>query len=460
MNKLFFLLLTVFSSLFIISCSNKTTEKKETSKKVNQTVQHADWSRNAVIYEVNIRQFSPEGNFKAFEKDLPRLKELGVDILWIMPIYPVGQKNKKGSLGSPYAVKDYKAVNSDYGTMTDFKALVEKAHKMGFKVILDWVANHTAWDNKLMVEHKDWYTLDSAGNPGVPAGTDWHDVADLNYEKQGLRNYMTDAMKFWIEKADVDGFRCDVAGMVPVDFWDSTRMVLQSVKPIFMLAEAEEPELQKKAFDMTYGWEFHHIMNEIAQKKQKLSEIPLYLKRTNQRFPKDAYRMYFTSNHDENTWNGTVFERMGKYVKAMAVLSYAMPGMPLIYNGQEVGLNKRLSFFDKDTIDWTIDTSFTRLYTKLNLLKHRNKALLNGSTGGKFEYLLNNQNNKVATITRTKENNQVLFVINFSNEDLNVKLKQSNLNGEYRKLFTNKITKIKKESEFSLAPYSYQVFYK
>ena len=460
MKKTFFLVLSLFFGLFITSCNNKATVKKDNSKQVAQTVEHTNWSRNAVIYEVNIRQFSPEGNFAAFEKDLPRLKELGVDILWLMPIYPVGQKNKKGTLGSPYAVKDYKAVNPDYGSITDFKALVEKAHKMGFKVILDWVANHTAWDNKLIEEHKDWYTLDSVGNPEIPEGTDWQDVADLNYDKKGLRNYMTDAMKFWIENADIDGFRCDVAGMVPVDFWDSTRMVLQSVKPIFMLAEAEEPELQKKAFDMTYGWEFHHIMNEIAQNKQKLSEIPNYLKRTNQRFPKDAYRMYFTSNHDENTWNGTVFERMGKSVKAMAVLSYAMPGMPLIYNGQEVGLNKSLSFFDKDTIDWNRDTSFTSFYTKLNLLKHRNKALLNGSEGGEFKYLSNNQDNKVASITRTKENNQVLFLINFSDEDLNVKLNQSNLNGEYRELFTNKITKIEKESEFKLAPYSYQIFYK
>ncbi len=458
MKNLIFVVSLFLAGLLIVSCQNNQT--KVPAKEVVKGVTHPAWSKNAVIYEVNIRQYSPEGTFAAFEKDLPRLKELGVDILWLMPIYPIGKKNRKGTMGSPYAVRDYKAVNPDYGTMDEFKNLVKKAHNMGFKVILDWVANHTAWDNDLFTEHKDWYTLDSVENPGPPAGTDWADVIDLNYDNQGLRNYMTDAMKYWLKTTNVDGFRCDVASMVPTYFWDSTRVVLDSVKPVFMLAEAEEPELQKKAFDMSYAWEFHHVMNEIAQNKQNLKDIGQYIKRNNSRFSANDYRMYFTSNHDENTWNGTAYERLGNDVRDFAVITYAMPGMPLIYNGQEAGLNKRLLFFDKDSINWNQDTTLEEFYAKLNLLKHRNKALFNGSAGGSFKMLKNSAPEKVATILRTKGENKVLFVVNFSDEPQKIKLLNSEINTEFRELFSNQVQKLNKNIEIELTPHAYEVFYK
>lgn len=274
-------------SLLILSFSCQNKDKKNTVD--TEGVTHTEWSKNAIIYEVNVRQFTPEGTFIEFEKHLPRLKEMGVDILWLMPINPIGKKNRKGSLGSYYSVKDYKAVNPEFGNMDDLKNLVKKAHDLGMYVILDWVANHTAWDNKMIVDHPEWYTKDSAGNFVSPF--DWTDVVDLNYENKALRDYMTGALKFWVEEADIDGYRCDVAGMVPVEFWDRARAELDKIKTVFMLAEAEEVKHHKNAFDMSYAWEFHHIMNEIAKGNKNANDAAEYFIKNDSVYPEDAYRM-------------------------------------------------------------------------------------------------------------------------------------------------------------------------
>ncbi|RLA58824.1 MAG: alpha-amylase, partial [Epsilonproteobacteria bacterium] len=269
------ILFPLFISLFLVACSNNQSQQVESSEQenttsVSQELKHVEWSINATIYEANIRQMTPEGTFKALEAKLPEIKDLGVKIIWLMPIQPIGELNRKGGMGSYYSVMDYTAVNPEFGTMDDFKSLVNKAHKMDMKILLDWVANHTSWDNVWIADHPDWFTKDSLGNFMAP-NPDWSDVMDLNYDNMEMRAAMIDAMRYWVVETDVDGFRCDVAYMVPTDFWNNVRIALDAEKPVFMLAEAEQTDLHLQAFDMTYGWELMHIMNHIASGDSTLS---------------------------------------------------------------------------------------------------------------------------------------------------------------------------------------------
>ena len=411
----------------------------------------------SVIYEVNVRQFSKEGTFTEVQKALPRLKEMGVDVLWLMPINPIGVKNRKGSLGSYYAVKDYKGVNPEFGTLSDFKSLVKEAHNQGMRLIIDWVANHSSPDNVWLDQgHKDWYTLDSTGNVQPTIGTDWWDVADLNYDNQEMRKEMISSMKYWVKECDIDGFRCDVAGWVPMDFWIQARKELETVKPLFMLAESEGAD-QHQAFDMTYGWEFHHIMNKIAQGKAEPAEIQTYLAKDKE-YPKNAIRMYFTSNHDENSWNGTEMERMGDARFVMAVLSYAMNGMPLIYNGQETSLDRRLLFFEKDQINWD-KMDLVLFYTTLNSLKN-NVCLAADRTNSLIRTELVN-NGKVLIIHRTSVNalgSEVVFYLNLSKEAQAV-TGPTDSKAKFTNVFTGKCFKIKKKP-IELSPWGYLVLEK
>ena len=417
-----------------------------------------DWAHNATIYEVNMRQFTPEGTFIAFQKHLPRLKEMGVDILWIMPINPIGNLNRKGSLGSYYAVKDYKAINPEYGTELDFKNLVKSAHALGMKVIVDWVANHTSPDNVWVDQgHKDWYTLDSTGNLQPTIGTDWWDVADLNYDNQDMRLAMIDAMKYWINTADIDGYRCDVAGWVPADFWKQARTELMKIKPVFMLAEAEGADIHDN-FDMTYGWEFHHIMNDIAKGKKNAIDIQSYLN-NEKKYPANAYRMHFTSNHDENSWNGTEMERMGDARFALAVLAATIQGMPLVYNGQETSLDRRLLFFEKDSISW-LKMDLVDFYTDLLQLHHHNEALWNGLNGGEVVWVSDVKKGSYCAFTREKNGDKVLCILNLSNADQEIVLNGASVPGKYHNIFTDKSTRFKNGCKVTLAPWGYQVFEK
>ncbi len=417
-----------------------------------------EWSKNATIYEVNVRQFTPEGTFKAFQAHLPRLKKMGVDILWLMPINPIGVKNRKGSLGSYYAISNYKAVNPEFGSMSDFKTLVSEAQKLGMHVIIDWVANHTSPDNIWVDQcHQNWYTLDSAGYLQPTIGTDWWDVADLNYNNPEMRKEMIESMKFWLKEANIDGFRCDVADWVPVDFWNQARMELDKVKPVFMLAEAENPEHHKAAFDMSYGWEFHHYMNKIAKREKNAASIYEYLD-GQKKFPKEAYRMNFTSNHDENSWNGTEMERMGESRFCFAVLAATMQGMPLVYNGQETSLDKRLRFFDKDTISWK-KMDLEDFYTKLLNLNKNNKALWNGTYGGELQMLTDKSNPDVFAFVREKDGQKVLCIFNLSKSIQEYKYSNKLFSGKYTNLFTSKKASFKETGKVKLEPWAYRVFY-
>lgn len=404
-----FFIISFFAILFISACSNKNQELKKPDSETSNGFTHPEWSKKSTIYEVNVRQFTKEGTFKAFDKHFERLNKMGVDILWFMPVHPIGEKNRKGEMGSYYSVNDYRAINPSFGTMEDFKNTVKKAHSLGMHVIIDWVANHSAWDNQWTVEHPEWYKKDSIG--GFVSPYDWTDVIALDFENKDLWDGMIDAMKFWLEETDIDGFRCDVAGMVKVEFWNKAKEELDKIKPVFMLAEAEEPVHHEKAFDMSYGWEFHHIMNKIAQEEMNITDIDKYFAKQDTMFPADAYRMHFTSNHDENSWNGTEYERLGDATETFAVISATIPGMLLIYSGQEAALDKRLEFFEKDEISWE-ELKLEKLYTSLIELKEANRALWNGQYGGNYKKVKSDNEQNIYVFSREKDNNSVIVITN------------------------------------------------
>ena len=360
----------------------------------------------SVVYEMNVRQYTPEGTFAAAQHQLPRLAELGVDILWLMPIYPIGEEGRKGTLGSYYAVRNYCDVNPEFGTLEDFDNFLAEAHRLGLRVVIDWVANHTSPDAVWVTgQPADWYERDADGNTTFTA--DWSDTANLNYENKDVWNGMANAMRFWLERG-IDGFRCDMACEVPLEFWQETIAGLRADYPgIYMLAEGEEPLLHTlSGFDASYSWELHHMLNAIARGEKNIDELTDYLKRDAERFPEDAMRLMFTSNHDENSWAGTEFERMGDAAKLMAVLTFTLPnGQPLIYTGQEIGWNKRFEFFEKDPVPAWEDNEYTEFYKWLVELRHNNPALSAGVKGGKFEVV--SAADSVLVFTRTLNGNKV-----------------------------------------------------
>lgn len=420
-------------------------------------VKHSDWTRNAVIYEVNIRQYTKEGTFKAFEKDLPRLKNLGVDIVWVMPVNPIGEKDRKGKLGSYYSVRDYKAINPEFGNMDNFKHLVNAAHALGLKFIIDWVPNHTSWDNDLMKTHPEYYLKDSAGKFVSPF--DWTDVARLDYHNPATCRYMIETMQWWLKETDIDGFRCDVAHMIPVEFWNQLRPELEKVKSVFILAEADIPAQHLKGVDMSYDWKFHHIMNDIAKGKKSANAVMKHFNWVDSVYPGNSYLMEFTSNHDENSWNGTEYERLGQGAQTFAVLAATIRGMMLIYNGQESGFNRRLKFFEKDTIDWD-SYRLTPFYQTLISLKKRNKALWNGEEGGPVNRISSSKDSAVFVFTRQKDDQKVLVILNLSAKQQTIKLNSSELKGDYREVFTGRKQSFEEKRELNLKPWEYWVFEK
>jgi glycosidase len=433
--------------------------KPQDQLKVTQSkVEHVKWSLSSTLYEVNIRQYTPEGTFAAFQEHLPRLKDLGVGILWLMPIHPIGEVERKGSLGSYYSIKDYKEVNPEYGTIEDFKKLVKTAHELGIKVILDWVANHTSHDNWLVQEHPDWYVKDSVGNLISPF--DWTDVVKLDYNNEDMRDYMLEALKYWVEEADVDGYRCDVADEVPTSFWNMARKKLDEIKPLFMLAEAEDVELQKYAFDADYAWTFHHIMNDIAKGKKTVMDIDHYFQQELATYPKNSIKMHFTSNHDENSWAGTEFARLGKSAKTFAVLSFVIPGIPLIYNGQEVAFDRMLKFYDKDEIDWTPNEEFTDLYRKLTSLKRNNSALLAGENGADMFRVKTSNDVNVFAFTRENDKDKIFAIFNLSALEQQVEILGDEYIGSYTDLFSNSTVSLSQNSSLTLKPWAYHIYVK
>ena len=471
------IIVAVFALLTLVSCKKENNSIEKDTKKIAEF--SPELEENAVIYEVNIRQYSPEGTFNAFTKDIPQLKELGVKIIWVMPIFPISETKRKATggdnskfasdmpkeeqykyLGSYYAVSDFKKVNSEFGTIEDFRNLVKTAHENGIYVILDWVPNHTGWDHVWIKEHPEYYTKNAKGeiidpiNPETGKSWGWSDVADLNYDNQGLRIEMTSDMMHWIKNENIDGFRCDVAGNVPLDFWQKAIPQLRKEKNIFMLAEAWEPELLKEGlFDMAYGWEAHHTMNKIAQGKETVKNWDTYIEKINKEYEANDILMNFVDNHDENSWNGTTKSRLGKAEEAMTALSYLMPGMPLIYSGNEYGLDHSLKFFEKDSIPKTKGAAW-ELRAKLGKLKAENVALNGGKEKAKYTKIKTDNDENILAFVREKNGKKVVYIANLSSNSVNTKIE---LKGKFTNYMNNKKIEFTENQATNLLPFQYYI---
>ena len=414
------------------------------------------WAAKSTIYEVNIRQYSAAGDFKSVTQSLPRLKKLGVGILWLMPVQPISQLKRKGTLGSPYSVADYKGINPEFGKADDLHALIKTAHSLGMKVILDWVANHSGWDNP-WIENKSWYHQDGFGNVVSP-NADWSDVAWLNYENQEMRAAMIDAMKYWVTQFDIDGYRADVASGVPVDFWEEASAQLQAIKPLFMLAEEQGTlGMLDKAFVANYNWRLLGIFNLVAEGQLPADTFMSYYRLKNSSYSKGALPMNFITNHDENSWNGSEFKRLGAAVPAMAALTFTLPGIPLIYSGQEVGNTRELEFFEKDQIpNIEVENATTTFYKKLVALKTKNAALWNSAPLATTD--LTQKNPNIISFYRTVGKNRVMILVNASEKLQPVKVDTREVSGTYFAFSTGKKIKISSNLSFSLKPWEFEIY--
>ena len=414
-------------------------------KSIETNLQHPEWVKNAIIYEVNVRQYTPEGTFAALENHLDRLQKTGIDILWMMPIYPIGVEERKGALGSYYAVQDYYGVNTEFGTIEDFKHFLNKAHQMGFKVILDWVANHTSRDAVWVKENPEWFCRDSLGN--IATLYDWTDVSVLNYEKSEVREAMISAMKYWVE-VGVDGFRCDVAAEVPVDFWNECTTELRELNDsLFFLAEAEKDSLQFVSFDSYYSWKQMQQWYDLAAGKINADSLAdFYINyEKNSHMPHYSIPMNFTSNHDQNSWTGTDIEKFGEAYRQFAVLSFVVPGMPMIYSGQEASLDKRLKFFVKDTIDWTNDKfEMGELYMSLIKMRDNHASLWAQPWGGTMLILPSDKPEQIFAFEREVEGDLCLAMFNFSNKEVTFNV-ENNI--------------VTKDNQFTLPPHGYHIIF-
>ena len=442
--------------VFVILISSCKSKPVELVTQDTATIDgHPAWIMQGNIYEVNVRQYTPEGTFKAFEKHLDRLKEMGVQTLWFMPINPISKVDRKGSLGSYYAVSSYTAVNPEFGTMDDWKALVKEAHEKGFKVIIDWVPNHTGADHYWLEKHPAFYVIDSATGKAKMAA-DWADTRKLNYANPELRDTMIAQLKFWIKESDLDGFRCDVASDVPDDFWKRCISELRKEKNIFMLAEGDKPSLNADGFDATYGWNEFAMLKRIAKGTRSASALDSSLSRIDTSFPKNTLRMLFTSNHDENTWNKADYETMpGESHAPFAVLTQTMKhAVPLIYSGQEEPFLRAIKFFDKDTITFG---KYARadFYKKLLAVRKSNEAL---SANADFVRANTNADDKVYAYFRQMNNKKVLVILNFSNTAVKVQSHIPLIIGNATELFSGKSEDLKRGSEFDLKPWGYLVY--
>lgn len=452
--------------LFIwAACQNTPTQssvQNDAASAISNRPKAPEWARYGILYECNVRQFSPEGNFEGVRKALPRLQELGTDILWLMPIHPIGKLRRKGGLGSPYSVQDYYGINPDYGNLEDLKALIGAAHGLGLRVILDWVPNHTAWDAVWMKTHPEYYTringafttaLNEHGQP-----TDWDDTADLDYNQPALRKAMIEAMQYWVRTCDIDGFRVDMAGLVPNDFWAEVRPALDSIKPLFMLSEwQDEPGHFNTCFNTNYGWKWKDVTKDIAQGKQNAQSLDTLHSFLNNFYPEGYAQVYFTQNHDENTWTGTESELYGPAADAFNVLMFTWQGMPMLYNGQEDGMNQRLAFFEKDPIKWK-DYGKTRFFQNLCSLRHHNKALQTGKNGGPLVKIPTNADESIYAFTRAYEGDRVVVILNLSKDHKNVTLHPADeMVGAYINVFDPSTVQVTRNMNLNLEPWAYLV---
>lgn len=419
---------------------------------------HSDWSYKSVMYEMNIRQYTPEGTFAAAMGRLEFLAALGIDIIWLMPIYPIGELDRKGRLGSYYSIKDYCGINVEFGTMADFDAFVVQAHALGMKVILDWVANHTSRDARWLYDKPySWYERDGSGEALIP--WDWSDTAKLNYGEHDVWVGQYESMAFWVAEHNIDGFRCDMAMLVPIEFWNEVTAKLRQLKPdIFMLAEAEEHNLFDEAFNACYAWELHHIMKDIANNRCRVTLLRDFLHKNSESYPSEAMRLMFTSNHDENTWGGSDYERFGDAHELMKAFTFVAPyGIPLIYTGQEVGNYHSFEFFDKDPILRYKANEQTVAYRKLITLKHTEDALMAGERGGAMIEIANNAEDCLMTFVREVEGSRVVCIMNFSPYTIQADFNTGIYAGEYKDAMTGEQVVVPTHFRDEIIGWSYQI---
>lgn len=438
-------------------------------KVTDESKRHPSWSYNSVIYELNIRQFSVEGTLAKAGEHLGRLADLGVGIIWLMPIFPIGLLRRKGSLGSYYSISDYRGVNEEFGTLVDLRQFVDLAHSLGLRVILDWVANHTSRDARWVTDHPEWYEWDLAlGEISTPF--DWSDTAKLDFSNHQMRCEMVDSMIYWLDEADIDGFRCDMAMLVPDDFWqyacDRLGCFMDGQgRELFMLAEAEGGKFHR-FFDATYGWELHHLFNRIARGGADCFALGSLLAVENSEYCYSAFRMLFTSNHDENSWNGSGIERFGDSLGAFAALSFILSGIPLIYGGEEFGLDRRLGFFDRDTIDWScLDSDRGRrmasLYRSLCLLRRSHPALRGGELGGNIYAIFNSDPGRVFAVRRVLGDRVVVGIFNLSNSGVTVQFGGDCFGGDYFELGVGDVScSLHCGEDYSFGPWGFSVYYR
>jgi alpha-amylase len=414
------------------------------------------WSLNSSIYEVNVRQYTPEGTFNAFAKHLPRLKDMGVDILWFMPITPISKEKRQGTLGSYYACADYKAINPEFGTLADFTVLVKQAHSLGLKVIIDWVANHTGWDHVWTNTHPEYFKRDAEGK--FYDTNNWHDVIDLNYYDHNMRMEMIDAMKFWVKQCNIDGFRCDMCHLVPLDFWYQARVELDAVKPLFWLGETlDVPYLN--VFDCLYGWRWMSATQKFYRKEITMSQLLDTLNHYQFDLPAGTFPMLFTSNHDENTWNGTEYEKYGDMAKPLAVFNNTWNAVPLIYTGQELPLHKRLPFFDKDEISWNGTPELHDFYKTLLQLRKQHAALVAGEAA-KPQIIGTSESEHVISFERKHQGRELLVILNFSPNELTVHLTGNHVHGKFTNVFTRQPVNVNASFASQLKGWDYLVLVK
>ena len=452
MNRIITLLAII--SMALSSCKQKPAEE---SPAALISLSFPEKAANLTIYEVNIRQHTKEGTINAFIKDLPRLKELGIGMLWIMPVQPIGVKNRKEPLGSYYSIKDYAKVNPEFGTEEDFKNLVTKTHELGMYIILDWVPNHTAWDHPWITDHPDFYARDSKGN--ILHEADWLDIALLDHTNPKTRAAMIDDMKYWVTKFDIDGFRCDHAGHeIPLYFWEEVRATIDPIKDLFWLAEWDGARMHLQ-FNGTYAWELLHVTDKMKKGETNANDIADWIDKDAKEYGRKPFRMTMITNHDENSWNGTEFERYGDGYKTFATFIFTAYGIPMLYTGQEVGLNKRLKFFDKDTVDWSDPLQLQPFYKKLVKLHADNKALWSGEYGSATTRI-NDRDPNVYAFLRTKDNNTVVGILNFSDKPQEFHLKESAAVGKYQDYFTGESYDLSLTQSIPLKAWQYLVFVK
>jgi alpha-amylase len=460
-----FLLLAALFSLAVCSCKLMKKERNNEKNKTNTIMMNrfkaVDWAHSTNIYEVNVRQYTTEGTFNAFAQHLPGLKELGVQTLWFMPITPIAQKNMKGTLGSYYACSDYTSINPEFGTMDDFKTLVKEAHAMGFKVIIDWVANHTGWDHVWTKTHPEYFKKDSTGDFHIASGMD--DIIELDFTNPALRKAMKDAMKFWVTECDIDGFRADLAFWVELNFWKEARTELDATKPLFWLGEYDELDKPEygEAFDASYSWTWMHKTEEFYQKHESTDSLLTILKRYDD-LGDSTMRAWFTTNHDENSWNGTEYEKYGDMAKALAVFCTTWNGVPLLYSGQEIGNTKRIKFFDKDIIEAGDNAVvLTAFYKTLLHLKTNNPALHSGDASVQTFRIKTTDPKHIFAYLRKKDNHEVLVVLNLSaQKDLHFDITDENVKGIYKNIFSGAANDFTVEKSFEMQGWEYLVYEK